>query len=118
MLSTDELRIHEPTPVQAPRRRPRSTGDADRRRRWQPSRGKTAAVAYRLWRRHPRYSMLADSTMQGVLDLCEELVLLTQAVRARARSRLAGRHPVVPTRSRTRSSPAERRTRTRWRTRS
>jgi hypothetical protein len=48
------------------------------------------AVVYRLWRRHPRYSMLADSTMQGVLDVCEELVLLTQAVRARARSRLAG----------------------------
>lgn len=48
------------------------------------------AVAYRLWRRHPRYSMLADATLQGVLDLCEELVLLTQAVRARARSRLAG----------------------------
>jgi hypothetical protein len=48
------------------------------------------AVAYRLWRRHPRFSMLADSTMQGVLELCEELVLLTQAVRARARSRLAG----------------------------
>lgn len=48
------------------------------------------AVAYRLWRRHPRYSMLADSTMQGVLDVAEELVLLTQSVRARARSRLAG----------------------------
>lgn len=48
------------------------------------------AVAYRLWRRHPRYSSLADSTMQGVLEICEELVLLTQAVRARARSRLAG----------------------------
>jgi hypothetical protein len=48
------------------------------------------AVAYRLWRRHPRYSMLADSTMQAVLDVAEELVLLTQSVRARARSRLAG----------------------------
>jgi hypothetical protein len=34
--------------------------------------------------------MLADATMQGVLDVCEELVLLTQAVRSRARSRLAG----------------------------
>jgi hypothetical protein len=48
------------------------------------------AVPYRLWKQHPRYSMWADATMQGVLDLCEELVLLTQAVRARARSRLAG----------------------------
>ncbi len=52
--------------------------------------GDDEAVAYRLWRRHPRYSMLADSTMQGVLDVAEELVLLTQSVRARARSRLAG----------------------------
>lgn len=48
------------------------------------------AVAYRLWRRHPRFSALADSSMEGVLDLCEELVLLTRAVRARARSRTAG----------------------------
>lgn len=47
------------------------------------------AVAYRFWRRHPRFSSLPDATMQGVLDLCEELVLLTAAVRARARSRLA-----------------------------
>jgi hypothetical protein len=48
------------------------------------------AVAYRIWRRHPRYSALADSTMQGVLDICEELLLLTQVIRARARSRIAG----------------------------
>lgn len=48
------------------------------------------AVAYRIWRRHPHYSDLADSTMQGVLDVCEEIMLLTRAVRGRARSRLAG----------------------------
>lgn len=47
------------------------------------------AMAFRLWRRHPRFSFLADSSMQAVLDICEELVLLTQAVRARAKSRLA-----------------------------
>jgi hypothetical protein len=45
---------------------------------------------YRLWRRHPRYSMQADSPMHAVMDVCEELLLLTLAVRARARSRLAG----------------------------
>lgn len=28
------------------------------------------AIAYRLWRRHPRFSELADATMQGVLELC------------------------------------------------
>lgn len=47
-------------------------------------------AAYRFWQRHPRYSMLPDATMQGVLDLCEELIILTRAVRSRARSRLAG----------------------------
>lgn len=54
-----------------------------------PLDGKTA-VAYRLWKRHPQYSELADATMQGVLDICEELVLLTQGVRARTRNRMMG----------------------------
>lgn len=45
---------------------------------------------YRLWKPHPRWSRLADSPMHGVLDVCEELLLLTLAVRARARSRAAG----------------------------
>lgn len=49
----------------------------------------TAAV-YRLWRPHPRFSLWADSSMQGVLGECEELLLLQAAVRARVRSRLAG----------------------------
>lgn len=48
------------------------------------------AIAYRFWRRHPRYSALADAPMRGVLDLCEELLILTMAVRARAVSRVAG----------------------------
>lgn len=46
------------------------------------------AVAYRLHRPHPRFSALADSTTEGVLDILEELVLLTQVIRARLRSRL------------------------------
>ncbi len=48
------------------------------------------AVAYRIWRRHPQYSDLPDATMMAVLDICEEIMLLTRAVRGRARSRLAG----------------------------
>lgn len=48
------------------------------------------AMAYRMWRRHPRYSALADAPMHGVLDLFEELLLLQMAVRARVKSRLAG----------------------------
>lgn len=51
---------------------------------------KRTAVVYRLWRRHPRYSRLADSPMRAALSLFEELQLLQLAVRARARSRLSG----------------------------
>jgi hypothetical protein len=52
--------------------------------------GKKTAVVYRLWRRHPRYSMLSDAPMRACLSLFEELQLLQLAVRARARSRLSG----------------------------
>lgn len=52
--------------------------------------GKKSAVVYRLWRRHPRFSLLADAPMRAVLPLIEELQLLQLAVRARARSRLSG----------------------------
>lgn len=47
------------------------------------------ALVMRAWRPHPRYSALADSPVRAVLELLEELVLLTLAVRARAKSRLA-----------------------------
>ncbi len=90
MLSSDELRIQDGSYLRY--RAPsllaegyREPNDDD----WTPVTDKEA-VAYRLWQRHPRYSMLPDATMQGVLDLCEELMILTRAVRARGRSRLAG----------------------------
>lgn len=51
--------------------------------------GMGTAAAYRLHRPNPRFSALADSTLAGALDIAEELVLLTQVVRARARSRMA-----------------------------
>lgn len=90
MLSTDELRVQGSniTRYKAPSMEAenfQAPDDED----FEPIDDKTA-VAYRLWNRHPRYSFLADSTMQGVLDICEELVLLTQAVRSRVKSRLAG----------------------------
>jgi hypothetical protein len=47
-------------------------------------------VAYRLWRPSPTYSGECDSPVRAILELCEELLLLQRAVRARARSRLAG----------------------------
>jgi hypothetical protein len=95
MLSTDELRIQSgvmirykaPSVVAEEYHEPDEPDSQEGA--WVPVDPKTA-VAYRLWQKHPRWSLLADSTMQGVLDLCEELLLLTQAVRARARSRLAG----------------------------
>lgn len=49
----------------------------------------TAAV-WRLWNRDPEYSWWADAPTRAVLDLFEELLLLQLAVRARAKSRLAG----------------------------
>lgn len=48
------------------------------------------AVVYRLWKRSPLFSGLADSSMTGVLLVCEELLKLTAVVRARATSRQAG----------------------------
>lgn len=90
MLSTDELRVQGGTYIRykAPTMAASTMSeiDDDDFTPIDPDTG----VVYRLWRRHPRYSMLADSPLKGVLDLCEELLLLTRAVRARARSRLAG----------------------------
>jgi hypothetical protein len=53
-------------------------------------------IAYRLWRKHPRYSALADAPMCAVLDICEELLVLTQAVRSRALSRIPAGILVIP----------------------
>lgn len=46
------------------------------------------ALVYRVWRPSPRYSLLADSPIRAVLDILEELVLLTLAVRGTAKNRL------------------------------
>lgn len=95
MLSTDELLVQQGTyiryksPSLAAEAYRESREDEDVEGAWVPVDDRTA-VAYRLWNRHPRFSQLADSTMMGVLDLAEELLMLTLAVRARARSRLAG----------------------------
>lgn len=48
---------------------------------------KDAFVA-RIWRPHPRYSGEPDSSMLGVLDDCELLVLLEQSMRTITRSRM------------------------------
>lgn len=93
-LSSDELRLAPGTgyvryaaPSVQPEQLYNAPDDA-----FEPLDGEGArktAVVYRLWRRHPRYSMLADAPMRACLSLFEELQLLQLAVRARARSRLA-----------------------------
>jgi hypothetical protein len=90
-LSTDELRADGDgsfTRYQAPSLGANEVDAENDEGVWEPLPGK--AIAYRFWRRHPRYSALADAPMRGVLDLCEELLILTMAVRARAVSRVAG----------------------------
>lgn len=42
----------------------------------------------RIYRPHPRYSADADSSLRALLDLCDELLLLSKASRATIRSRL------------------------------
>jgi hypothetical protein len=43
----------------------------------------------RLWWPHPRRKELADAPFKAILDLCEELLILSRDVRAAGRSRLA-----------------------------
>lgn len=49
---------------------------------------KETAFAGRIWRAHPRFSEDPDSSLFGMLDLCEELLLLDRTFRATHRSRL------------------------------
>lgn len=44
-------------------------------------------TAYRLWTPHPRHSEEADSPVRSVLDICEELLVLTSSVRSTATTR-------------------------------
>lgn len=50
----------------------------------------------RLWRSHPRYADEADSSVRGVLDLCDELLLLSRTTSNTAKSRLGAGLLFVP----------------------
>ena len=50
--------------------------------------GPNEAVAYKMWTPHPQWPGLADSPMRAVLDIAEELLILTRSVRSTAVSRL------------------------------
>lgn len=51
----------------------------------------------RIWRSHPRWSGEADSSMLGVLDQVEKLVLFDQVMRTLSRSRLSAGIVYIPT---------------------
>jgi hypothetical protein len=53
-------------------------------------------VGYRMWTPHPMWSDRADSPLRAVLDIAEELILLTAAVRSTAVSRVLKGIIVVP----------------------
>lgn len=59
-------------------------GESGKKTEYGPSR----AVFYPMWTPHPRLSGEADSPMRAVLDIAEELIILTKAVRATAVTRL------------------------------
>lgn len=42
----------------------------------------------RIWRSHPRYSSEPDSSMLGLLEMCDELLTLQRMIRAIARSKM------------------------------
>lgn len=48
-----------------------------------------SAVAYRMWTPHPRASAWPDSPMRAILEIGEELLILTKSVHSTATSRLA-----------------------------
>ncbi len=50
----------------------------------------------RIWRSHPRWSAEADSSMLGVLDQCEKVVLFDQVMRTISRSRLGAGLIFIP----------------------
>lgn len=50
----------------------------------------------RIWRRHPQHSMEADSSMLGVSDAIEELLMLQRLVRGAARSKFNAGMLFVP----------------------
>jgi len=53
-------------------------------------------IAYRMWTPHPRHSDEADSPIFAIMDICEELLILTQSVRSTAVTRMTNGIMVFP----------------------
>lgn len=54
-------------------------------------------VILRIWTPHAQWYDQSDSPLRGVLDVCDELLILTRAVRAAHLSRLASKVMMLPT---------------------
>jgi len=65
------------------------------------------AFVGRIWRGHPRFSQQADSSMIGVLQPCEDLLLFSHAARATAQSRLNAGAMFIPDGLSAASMPAD-----------
>lgn len=50
----------------------------------------------RIFQRHPRFSLEADCTMRGALSDCEALVLLTNSIKAQAKSTMSAGFLLIP----------------------
>lgn len=48
----------------------------------------TNGYASRIWRNHPRFSDEADSSLRGILDMCDQLLLEDRAASASTKSRM------------------------------
>jgi hypothetical protein len=86
--SVDELQIDQRNNyVITPRRDLMSSANSSGAKLGTIALPKTAFVG-RIWRAHPRFSEEPDSSLRGLLDLCDELLLLNRTFRATHRSRL------------------------------
>lgn len=56
----------------------------------QPIKLGDADFVARIWIPHPRWSQLPDSPVRGVMNACEELLMIERTVRATSRSRATG----------------------------
>jgi len=81
--SVDEVVVKQGRGKQLMIKESRSTKDADLK----PLPGSVPFVG-RIWRTHPRYSAEADSSLLGILELCDQLLLYSRATRGVAKSRL------------------------------
>lgn len=50
----------------------------------------------RIWKSHPRYSDEADSSFKGILELCDELLLLSRSIKSAAKTQISAGLLFIP----------------------